>query len=344
MRGRLIPLITCVVLLGGLGAVALGQVGRPSPARAAAVRATGAFEISNSIEGQPIFAAKEIGPGNSAKGRVTIEDSGSVPVALKLSREGLGDALGIGGGALSGRLQLTITDVTGSGTPRTIYSGPLDSMPEQNAGELQPDRKRTYEFVAALPEGAPSEQNALQSASTSVAYSWTAVEASGSEEVEEKAKEQKEEKSPERGTGDGGGTPETRGTTGGGGQGTGSGGGAGVEAALGLTVPKIVSTHTGSAFITYFACEATCRIHVTGRLRATAHGHLRVVKVRFGVKHTYAPGSQKLRIPVPRGMRRWLHRMPPPKRLRARLRFVAIGSAGGRDVVTRQVKLRVRRR
>ena len=40
MRGRLIPLIICVVLLGGLAAVALGQVGTPSPARAAAIRAT----------------------------------------------------------------------------------------------------------------------------------------------------------------------------------------------------------------------------------------------------------------------------------------------------------------
>jgi hypothetical protein len=41
-------------------------------------------------------------------------------------------------------------------------------------------------------------------------------------------------------------------------------------------------------------------------------------------------------------MRNWLLRMPPPKRLKAKLRFVAIGTAGGRDVEKKKVRLRVR--
>ena len=116
MRGRVIPLVTCLVLLGGLAAVALGQVGTPSLARAAAVRAAGSFEISNSADGSPIFAASGIAPGDSVKGEVTIEDPGSVPVALKLQRGELTDAAGIGGGTLSDRLQLTVSDVTGAGS------------------------------------------------------------------------------------------------------------------------------------------------------------------------------------------------------------------------------------
>ena len=102
MRGRLIPLLVCLILVGTATTVALAQVGSPSPARAAAVRAAGAFEISDSIDGAPIFAANGIAPGGSIEGKVTIEDPGSVPVALKLQRGELTDAPGIGGGVLSG--------------------------------------------------------------------------------------------------------------------------------------------------------------------------------------------------------------------------------------------------
>jgi hypothetical protein len=49
-----------------------------------------------------------------------------------------------------------------------------------------------------------------------------------------------------------------------------------------------------------------------------------------------------MRIPIPRGMRNWLRRMPPPTRLKARLTFIATGTGGGRDVVKKKVRLRVR--
>lgn len=340
LRGRLIPLIVSAILVGTLTTVALAQVGSPSPARAAAVRATGAFEISNSGEGQPIFAAKEIGPGGSVKGQVTIEDSGSVPVALTLKREELNDATGAGGGVLSTQLQLTVLDVSKAGSPRTIYSGPLDSMPEQQAGEIQPGGSRTYEFVATLPDGAPSSQNALQSASTSVAYAWIAGEGTGEGEEEEPPEEPPAEEAPKEPP-PGGTTPESRGT-GTGGEGTQGGGVQGATAALDLTVPRIAQTLSGGGLITYIDCDASCRIFVRGKLRASAHGHHRTAKIRFSLKRPYAPGSKKMRIPIPRGMRNWLRRMPPPKRLKAKLTFTAIGTAGGRDVVKKKVRLRVR--
>ena len=52
-------------------------------------------------------------------------------------------------------------------------------------------------------------------------------------------------------------------------------------------------------------------------------------------------GSKKMRIPIPRSLRRWLGQMPPPQKLRAKLRFVATGTAGGRDVVKKTAQLRV---
>jgi hypothetical protein len=333
MPQRLIPLLVCVILVGSAATAALARVGSPSPARAAAVRTAGAFEISNSVDGAPIFAATGIAPGGSTQGEVTIEDPGSVPVALKLRRGELTDAPGIGGGVLSGRLQLTVTDVTKAGAPQTIYSGPLDSMPEEAAGELQPGAARTYEFVATLPNGAPSSQNALQSASTTVAYSWVAEEAAGGGEEEPPAKETPEAQTPTETPG--GGTIENRGAP------AGAGGVGGGAVGLSLTVTKILQIVNGGGLVTYVDCNASCRIFVRGKLRATAHGHHRTAKIRFGLKRPYAPGSKEMRIPIPRGLRKWIRQMPAPKRLTAKLRFVAIGTAGGRDVVKKKVRLRV---
>lgn len=334
MRGRIIPLVTCLILLGGLAAVALGQVGTPSLARAAAVRAGGAFEISNSGDGSPIFDATGIAPGDSVKGKVTIEDPGSVPVALKLERGELTDAVGAGGMALSGRLQLTITDVTDAEAPRTVYSGPLDPMGDQEAGELKPGASRIYEFVATLPESSSGNQNALQGASTTIAYSWVAEEASGGEE------EAPSGGGGGTGTGTGGGT-ETRGAGGESGAAP-AGGVKGAAATLDLTVPRISQRLKGGGIVARIDCTATCRIFVRGKLRASAHGHHRTAKIRFSLSRSYTAGSKTMRIPIPRGLRKWLRRMPPPKRLKAKLRFTAVGTAGGRDVVKKKVRLRVR--
>ena len=320
MRSRLIPLIVCAVLLGGLAAAALGQVDSPSPARAAAVHATGSFQISNSDEGQPIFADDGLAPGGSARGKVTIEDSGSVAVALKLAHGELTDTPGVGGGILSRQLWLAVTDITSPGAPRTLYSGPLATMPEQDAGRLKPGDSRTYEFVATLPDGAPSAQNGLQSASITVAYSWSAEEVS-----------------------DGGGGVENRGVppAGAGGPGGGTVPGPQPGPALDLTVPKILPKLTGGSLVTYVNCTASCRISVRGKLRATAHGHHHTAKVHFDPKRTYTRGLKKMRIPIPRGLRNWLRRMPPPQKLQAKLRFEAIGTAGGQDAVKKTVQLRV---
>jgi hypothetical protein len=51
-----------------------------------------------------------------------------------------------------------------------------------------------------------------------------------------------------------------------------------------------------------------------------------------------------MRVSIRRGMRDWLRRMPPSKRLKARLTFIAIGATGGHDVVKKTVRLRVRHR
>jgi hypothetical protein len=317
-----------VPIVAGLGlvataAVALAQVGGSPRARAAVVATAGSFEISDWHEGQPIFAATGIAPGESAQGTVAIEDTGSVPVALVLRRGELVDAPGAGGGALSGRLQLTVVDVTEPAAPRTVYAGPLATMPDQPTGGLDPDQARTFEFTATLPEaGAPSFQNAVQGASTTVAYSWVAKERNAEEEPS--------------------GVP-IGGGPGGGGSGSQSGGEAEpAGGSLDLLVPKIRRTLRSGRLVAWISCDRSCRLQVRGRLRAQGPGTHRAAKIEFATRRLYAPGGRRVKIPVSRGLRRWLQKAPGRERLRAKLHFVAVGADGERDTVHKTMKLHIR--
>jgi hypothetical protein len=312
MRGRL-PILV-LFALAAMAAVALAQVTKGPQARAAAIAASGSFEISNSHDGQPIFAASGIVPGGATTGTVAIEDTGSAPVALTLRRGDLVDEPGLGGGLLSSRLWLTVVDVTRPTAPRTVYAGPLDSMPERPAGTLGGGGTRTYEFTATLPEsGEPKFQNAVQGASTTVAYSWVPSEA-GREAPEISGGQQSEGNGGERGDG----------------------------ALLDLTVPRIKASVRRGRLIAWTNCTMSCRLRVRGRLRATSAttGARRVAKVGWTSKAAYPPGPHRVRIRIPRSMRAWMRATPGPERLRARLRFTAVGLDGEQDMVRKVVRLR----
>jgi hypothetical protein len=339
MRGRL-PILV-LFAMAAMAAVALAQVTKGPQARAAAIVASGSFEISNSQDGQAIFAASGIAPGGATTGTVAIEDAGSEPVALTLRRGELVDEPGTGGGLLSSRLRLTVVDVTSPAAPRTVYAGPLDSMPERPAGTVAGGEARTFQFTATLPEGGePSFQNAVQGASTTVAYSWVASEAAG--------------EGPEsRGDGESGGggrTPPTverrvAGNGDAGSQSEGNGGVRGEVAPLKLTVPKIVGSVRRGRLTAWTNCTMSCRLQVRGKLRATSTttGTRRVAKARWGSGAVYPPGPHRVRLRIPRSMRAWMRATPGPERLRARLRFTAVGLDGERDVVRKEVRLRPRR-
>jgi hypothetical protein len=357
---RLLP-IAVLITLTALAAVALAQVGSAPAARATAVAAGGSFEVTNSSDGEPIFAASGIAPGDSTSGTVTIEDTGTEAAALTLHRGDLVDTPGPAGGDLSARLMLSVVDLGAPAASRTVYSGPLASMPDQAAGTLQPGEARTFEFTATLPEtGSAFFQNAVQGASTTVAYAWTAAEA-GEEGGEEPGGGGEtpggETPSGGGGGGGGGGSGETPGASpapgngnGNGGQGgegnggaggnPGEGGVAGQKAILDLTVPKVRRALRRGRLVVWTRCDRACRVTVRGRLRATAAGRHRTARIRFTQARLAAPGPQRLRIPIPRGLRRWLGQEPGPERLRARLRFLAVGAEGQRDAVRKSVRLR----
>jgi hypothetical protein len=334
---RLLPILVVIALVAG-AAVALARIESSPPAHAATIAATGAFELSGSKEGEPIFAAAGIAPGDSTSGTVTIEDSGSEPVALSLRRGELADEPGLGAGLLSTRLRLTVLDVTNAREPRTVYSGPLDSMPDQAAGRLEGGEARTFEFTATLPDsGDTAVDNEVQGASTTVAYSWVAEEAGEVEPGEEEGGGEKPgEESPGGGGGESPGGPsyDPGGTAPGGGV-------SPASAKLDLTVPKVKSRLRRGRLVVWTHCDETCRVTVRGRISASnGLGRRRVAKVRFTAKGYYAAGGKRLRIHVPRGMRHWLKVTPGRKRVRVKIRVTAVGTDGQRDIVKKTVRLR----
>lgn len=319
---RWIPLAIYLELAAIATAVAIAGVGGEPQARAATVAASGDFSLSNSKEGLPVFGADGIAPGESAQGTVEIANTGDVDAQLTLEREGLSDTPGLGGGLLSSRLRLRVEDVTESASPVLVYAGPLHSMPGQRAGRLEPGETRTFEFTATLPDvGAATEANDLQGAATAVAYSWTASEAGESGEET--------------------GVPAAPAAGGGGGQQSSGGETVARNQLFDLTVPRIRRAIRGGRLVARTDCSETCRLCVRGRVRARGGGTHRGAKIRFAKSRFYAPGARRLRIPVPRRLRRWLRETPGRERLRAKLRFVAVGTDGERDAVRKKVKLRV---
>jgi hypothetical protein len=327
---RVAPVLAiCVAALGA--AVALTRVGGAPGAEAAAIATGGDFRISNSLAGLPVFSAAGIGPGDSARGTLEIADTGSVPVAVALSRHDLLDSPGLGGGLLSGALQLTITDVTEPADPVPVYAGPLDSMPEQQAGRIEPGAARTYEFLATLPAAGAGDQNAVQGASVSVAYSWTAIEAAavGSPEPEPEPEQPRAGPSstglqqpdePVHGSGSPGAPP------------------------FGFAVTTAAGSRSGARILVRARCNSACAIVVRGRLRGAAGPRHRGAGLHTGARGNYRAGTQRLRIRVPAGLRRWLAAAPGRHRLRARLTFTATTPSGATAAVRRMLNLHPPRR
>ena len=180
MRWRTPRSAAVVALVGAVMVLALGSVESESPvADAVVVAADGDLDLQSSKDGVPILSASGLGPGDTASGQVTVTNAGTGSGQFSLKRENLSDSPGVGGSALSERLQLVVNDLTAPGSPTTVYSGALGTMPEKALGTLGPGQARTYKFEASFPEGG-SADNAYAGAAANVGYKWT-VSSSSSE-------------------------------------------------------------------------------------------------------------------------------------------------------------------
>jgi hypothetical protein len=176
MRHLRLPISVVLLLLAGLTAAfaATGSVPLVArggdPATARALRAGGGLSISDSAGGQAILIAAGMAPGQTRVGEVTIGNDGDVSGVFSLAAAGVIDT----GGALSAMLQLKVDDVTGAAAT-TVYSGRLDAMGAVSLGDIPAGESRSYRFSVTFPSGNAAVDNALQGASTSVQFDWSAT-------------------------------------------------------------------------------------------------------------------------------------------------------------------------
>jgi spore coat-associated protein N len=166
-RGSLLTLVaTLAVALGAFG-LALAAPGNPR--LAAQLTATGALGLTSSRDGQTLFDASGMRPGQSVTGTLRVTNTGATPEILVLAAGARGERHGSGGGVLSGRLVLTVSDVT-RGAPATLWTGRATDLGQADIAVLATGQSRDLEVSAALPSAGVG--NAYQDASLSLGLNW----------------------------------------------------------------------------------------------------------------------------------------------------------------------------
>jgi hypothetical protein len=155
--------------LAALG-LAVAAPGAPDGAGVSAAGAGGALSLSNSRAGAAILAAANLRPGDTTTGAVTIGDDGSAPGLLTLHGGAPADTPGPGGGRLSGRLLLAVTDVTLPSHPLAVYSGTPDGLGDLELGTLAPGADRRFEVAATVPR--TGDDDRFQGATLSMGLEW----------------------------------------------------------------------------------------------------------------------------------------------------------------------------
>lgn len=169
-------LLALAIGLGGNSATSQDS-SRPEPRVSAE---GGGFRESPGQTGA-VFAAGPLKPGESARGRVRLRNSGDAAGLFTLSRSALSDRPGPNGGRLSERLQLEVLDVSDSSRPAVVYTGgvgPLDTRP---LGVVGPGGSRTYEVRAtALRSQTPTVPlgggNPYEGSTARISFRWRAIE------------------------------------------------------------------------------------------------------------------------------------------------------------------------
>ena len=151
-RSRAIPALAA--LAAALAVVAFAATTGPSgPELSLTAGGGGPLSIQNSEDGS-LLTVGGMAPGDTEAGAVTITNTGSRPGDLTVSSVDLEDLPGMGGGQLSERLQLSVTERGAPGAAdEVVFSGPLGAMDRIELGRLAPDDARTFRFSVSFPNG-----------------------------------------------------------------------------------------------------------------------------------------------------------------------------------------------
>jgi hypothetical protein len=163
---------TLAVALGALG-LAVASPGNPE--LAASLTASGALGLTSTRDGETLFSASLMRPGQPpARGTLTVTNTGEAPEILVLRASDIVDQPGLGGGKLSTRVELTVSDVTAA-APVELWSGRPAELTAVRLALLAVGESRALEVAAALP----SAGNADQGASLALGLTWGVSRASG---------------------------------------------------------------------------------------------------------------------------------------------------------------------
>ncbi len=115
-------------------------------------RVSGRMVVWNSRAGRAVLQATGLVPGKMVAGTVRIKNRGRRTVVLRLKRSAVASIAGPYGGKVSGRLHLTIRDVTRRARPRVVYRGPITGGRAMRLGILKPRQKRDFRFEVRFLE------------------------------------------------------------------------------------------------------------------------------------------------------------------------------------------------
>ena len=154
----------------------------PAEAQTWLLAASGPIGIANSREGEAVFGASGMRPGQQVAGTVRIANRGAESGSFSLRADSLAETAGTHGGLLSQQLALTVLDITDPQHPAALYAGTPAALPELALGSFAAGEEREYRIAATLPDtGIPASavvgDNRFQGARLSFGLVWTAIAA-----------------------------------------------------------------------------------------------------------------------------------------------------------------------
>ena len=159
---RLLLTVSVLVAAVGLSALAWADLSArdTSPSGPALLSSAGEISIGNSRQGEAVFSAHNLLPGQARAGSVKVSNPNRQPLTVSLASR-------LSSGAeLAGSLDLRV-----SRQGKSLYSGRLAGMPQLPLGEMAPGESREYLFEVAMPR---DSSNSLQGKSGALDLTWSA--------------------------------------------------------------------------------------------------------------------------------------------------------------------------
>jgi hypothetical protein len=164
--------LPAILALGAAVLIADQSQADPRPL-SRALGSAGDVVVSDSQSGSAVLGGRAMVPGQSVTGSVTIGNAGDAPGRFALWSSNLMDEPGPGGGHLSDRLRLVVTDETPGRSTSQVYAGSLAGLTSAALGVFAPGQSHRYRMTVTFPD-APAGAGAYESAWVSVNFNWTA--------------------------------------------------------------------------------------------------------------------------------------------------------------------------